>query len=60
MTPFKVDIPQATLDAIRAKVLAYEWHEMPRGPGLDDTWAYCAYLDFMKKLFAYWEDCYDL
>ena len=30
-TPFKIDIPQATLDSIAAKVRAYEWHEMPRG-----------------------------
>ncbi|HEX4861927.1 MAG TPA: epoxide hydrolase [Rhizomicrobium sp.] len=59
MTPFKVDVPQATLDAIRAKVRAYEWHEMPRGAGLEDSWAYGANLDFMKKLCAYWADGYD-
>ena len=59
MTPFKIDIPQATLDAIRAKVRAYEWHEMPRGAGLEDSWAYGANLDFMKALCAYWADGYD-
>ena len=32
-TPFKIEIPQATLDSIAAKVRAYEWHEMPRGRG---------------------------
>ncbi|MGZ5924176.1 MAG: epoxide hydrolase family protein, partial [Rhizomicrobium sp.] len=59
MTPFKIDVPQATLDAIRAKVRAYEWHEMPRGEGLDGSWAYGANLDFMKELCAYWSEGYD-
>jgi pimeloyl-ACP methyl ester carboxylesterase len=59
MTPFKIDVPQTTLDAIRAKVAAYEWHEMPRGDGLDGTWAYGANLDFMRTLCAYWVDGYD-
>jgi microsomal epoxide hydrolase len=59
MTPFKINIPQATLDAISAKVRAYEWHEMPRGAGLEGSWAYGANLDFMKALCAYWVDGYD-
>lgn len=58
-TPFKISIPQATLDAIRAKVRAYEWHEMPVGDGLEGTWAYGANLDYMKRLCAYWADGYD-
>jgi microsomal epoxide hydrolase len=45
--PFKIEVPQSTLDAIRAKVRAYEWHEMPRGP------------DYMRSLCAYWADGYD-
>jgi microsomal epoxide hydrolase len=59
MTPFKINVPQTTLDAIRAKVRAYEWHEMPRGDGLEGSWAYGANLDFMKTLCAYWIDGYD-
>jgi microsomal epoxide hydrolase len=57
--PFKIDVPQSTLDKIRDKVRAYEWHEMPRGEGLDGTWAYGANLDFMQSLCAYWADDYD-
>jgi microsomal epoxide hydrolase len=57
--PFKIDIPQATLDGIRAKVRAYEWHEMPRGAGIENSWAYGANLDYMKALCAYWSDGYD-
>ena len=58
-TPFKIDVPQATLDAIAAKVNAYEWHEMPRGPGLEGSWAYGANLDFMQALCGYWLKNYD-
>ena len=59
MKPFKIDVAQATLDSIRARVKAYEWHEMPRGEGLEGTWAYGANLDFMRGLCAYWVDGYD-
>ena len=59
MKPFTIDVPQKTLDAIAAKVRAYEWHEMPRGDGLEGSWAYGANLDFMKSLCAYWADGYD-
>lgn len=57
--PFTIDVAQATLDSIRERVRAYEWHEMPRGDGLDGTWAYGANLDYMKRLCAYWVDGYD-
>ena len=57
--PFKIDVPQAMLDGIRAKVRAYEWHEMPRGAGIENSWAYGANLDYMKALCAYWADGYD-
>jgi microsomal epoxide hydrolase len=59
MKPFKIDVPHATLDAVRAKVRSYEWHEMPRGEGLEGSWAYGANLDFMRALCAYWADGYD-
>jgi len=57
--PFKIEIPQPTLDSIRAKVRAYEWHEMPRGDGLDGTWAYGANIEFMQSLCTYWVETYD-
>jgi len=59
LQPFKIDVPQSTLDAITAKVRAYDWHEMPRGPGLDGTWAYGTNFDFMGALCTYWVDGYD-
>jgi microsomal epoxide hydrolase len=59
MKPFRIDVPQSILDSIRARVRNYEWHEMPRGEGLEGTWAYGANLDYMKTLCAYWADGYD-
>jgi len=59
MTPFRIEVPQAMLDTIAARVRAYEWHEMPRGSGLDGTWAYGANIEFMRALCAYWIDGYD-
>jgi pimeloyl-ACP methyl ester carboxylesterase len=59
MRPFKIEVPQARLDAIHARVKGYEWHEMPRGDGLDGTWAYGANLDFLRELCVYWGDKYD-
>jgi microsomal epoxide hydrolase len=57
--PFRIDVAQATLDGIRAKVRAYEWHEMPCGGGIENSWAYGANLDYMKSLCTYWVDGYD-
>ena len=57
--PFRIDIPQATLNAIARKVHDYEWHEMPSGPGLEDSWAYGANLGYMKRLCRYWLENYD-
>ena len=57
--PTKFDVAPEIVDAIRARVKSYAWHEMPRGPGLEGSWAYGANLDFMKSLCAYWSDGYD-
>jgi microsomal epoxide hydrolase len=57
--PFRISVDQAVLDRIRERVLAYEWQEAPRGPGLDRSWAYGANLDFMQRLCAYWVNEYD-
>lgn len=57
-TPFRIDIPQKTIDSILAKVAAYEWHEMPEiGPG-EDRWAYGTDMNYLRELCAYWLDGY--
>ena len=57
--PFRIDVPQSTINAIAKKVHDYEWHEMPSGPGLEDSWAYGANLGYMKQLCQYWLQSYD-
>jgi len=53
--PFTIDIPDKTLQAVRAKVAAYPWHEMPD----DGGWQYGTNLDYMQALAAYWVDEFD-
>lgn len=53
--PFTIDIPEQTLSAVRARVAAYPWHEMPD----DGGWQYGTNLDYMQELAAYWVDGFD-
>ena len=53
--PFRLDVPDAVLDDIRARVAGFPWHEMPD----DGGWDYGANLDYMKALAAYWLDGFD-
>ena len=53
--PFRINVPDGTLDYIRTRVAEYPWHEMPD----DGGWAYGTNLDYMKALCAYWLAEYD-
>lgn len=53
--PFRISVPDETLEHIRARVADYPWHEMPD----DGGWEYGANLDYMKELCAYWVDEFD-
>jgi len=53
--PFRINVPDETLDRIRVRVAEYPWHEMPD----DGGWAYGTNLDYMKELCAYWVDEFD-
>ena len=53
--PFKIDIPDATLNSVIERVAAYPWHEMPN----DGGWDYGSNLDYMKELAQYWVNEYD-
>jgi microsomal epoxide hydrolase len=48
--PFKLDIPDKTLQEIYTKVKNYPWHEMPE----DGGWKYGSNLDYMKEISGYW------
>ena len=48
--PFKLNIPEKTLQEIYTKVKNYPWHEMPE----DGGWKYGTNLEYMKELSSYW------
>lgn len=52
--PFRVDVPQADIDAILARVRAAEWPDAPEGGG----WAYGTELATMKDLVQHWLSAY--
>jgi microsomal epoxide hydrolase len=54
-SPFTIDVPDAALEDIRARVASFPWHEMP----IDGGWDYGANLDYMRELCTYWVEAYD-
>ena len=56
-SPFKLDVPEATLDRIRTRITEYPWHEQ-RMPD-DGGWAYGTNLDYLKEFCDYWLEEYD-
>jgi len=53
--PFKINIPDKTLEEIYNKVKNYPWHEMPNEGG----WKYGSNLDYMKEISSYWVEDFD-
>ncbi|MGF1454504.1 MAG: epoxide hydrolase family protein [Alphaproteobacteria bacterium] len=53
--PFRIAVPDATLERIMARVRDYDWHEMPAHGG----WAYGTNLDYLRELCAYWTGGFD-
>ena len=53
--PFKLNIPEKTLQEIYTKVKNYQWHEMPE----DGGWKYGSNLDYMKEISNYWIKDFD-
>jgi len=53
--PFKLNIPDKTLEEIYNKVKNYPWHEMPD----DGGWKYGSNLDYMKEISSYWVEDFD-
>jgi len=53
--PFKIDIPNKTLEEIYNKVKNYPWHEMPN----DGGWKYGSNIDYMKEISSYWVKDFD-
>jgi pimeloyl-ACP methyl ester carboxylesterase len=53
--PFRLDVPDAALERIRARVVGYPWDDMADLDG----WEYGTNLDYMKQFCAYWVDEFD-
>ncbi len=54
-TPFRIAVPDETLQRIRDRVARYDWHYMPE----DGGWAYGTNLDYMREFCAYWLEEFD-
>lgn len=55
ITPFRIDIPQADLDDLRARLARTRWPDELPGAG----WDLGVSLPYLKELAGYWADGYD-
>jgi microsomal epoxide hydrolase len=53
--PFRIDIPQADLDDLRARLARTRWPDQLPGAG----WDYGIPLEYVKELAEYWRTSYD-
>jgi pimeloyl-ACP methyl ester carboxylesterase len=53
--PFKINIPQAILDDLHARLAHTRWPDAVAGAG----WSMGTNLDYLKELVAYWQSQYD-
>jgi len=54
-TPFRIDVPQATLDDLAQRLRATRWPEQPADAG----WSLGTDLGFMRRLTTRWRELYD-
>jgi len=55
ITPFRIEIPEADLDDLRARLARTRWPDELPGVG----WRYGAPLGYIKELAEYWRTAYD-
>lgn len=53
--PFSVNVSDQQIEAIKARVVKFPWHEMPD----DGGWGYGTNLDYMKEFCNYWVTEFD-
>ena len=53
--PFAIDVPEAVLDDLRARLAATRWPEPIPGAG----WDYGVDIAYLRELCDYWRDGYD-
>jgi hypothetical protein len=54
-TPFRIDVPQSTLDDLKRRLTATRWPEQPEGAG----WGLGTDLGFMRLMTERWLNHYD-
>jgi len=54
-TPFTINVPEATLTDLRARLAQTRWPDEPNEAG----WAFGTNLGYMKELVNYWQHSYD-
>ncbi|MGH9945212.1 MAG: epoxide hydrolase N-terminal domain-containing protein [Pyrinomonadaceae bacterium] len=55
MQPFKIEIPQATLDDLRERLARTRWPDELTGA----KWDYGANLSYLRELIGYWRNRFD-
>ncbi|WP_067833816.1 epoxide hydrolase family protein [Actinomadura kijaniata] len=55
INPFRIDIPQADLDDLRARLARTRWPDEPPGTG----WSYGVPSSYARELAEYWRTVYD-
>jgi microsomal epoxide hydrolase len=58
-TPFRVDLPEARIEAIRHQVRVFPWDAMPTLIEHGDPWSAGADPGFLRSLCDYWVDGFD-
>lgn len=55
--PFRIDIPQAELDELRARLAGTRWPQLPAGT--ENDWSRGIPGDYLKELAGYWGGAFD-
>ncbi|WIY04178.1 epoxide hydrolase [Amycolatopsis mongoliensis] len=55
ITPFRIDVPQAALDDLRARLANTRWPDQPADAG----WRLGAPVDYVRELAEYWRTSFD-
>ncbi len=58
-TPFRIELPDARLEAIRRQVRGFDWDAMPTLIEHGDPWSAGTDPGFLRALFDYWVDGFD-
>jgi microsomal epoxide hydrolase len=57
--PFRIDVPDARIAAIKQRITAFPWNDLPNLVEQNDPWSAGASLAFMRELCDYWVNGFD-